>query len=91
MACQVILASISSKAVHSLIQQLDRTAVEANRIALLESVNSQPESTAALLLENLGIDQWFQIQVTASVKGEEAALALVQRYHSELPTLLELD
>ncbi|KAL2650614.1 hypothetical protein R1flu_018742 [Riccia fluitans] len=91
MARQVTLASISSKAVHSLIQQLDGTAVEANRLALLDAVNSQPESTAALLLENLGIDHWFQLQVTFSVNGEEAALALIHKFHNELPMLLELD
>ncbi|KAL2652426.1 hypothetical protein R1flu_020554 [Riccia fluitans] len=91
MASQVTLASILSKAVHSLIQQLDCTAVEANRLALLDAVNSQPESAAALLLENLGIDHWFQLQVTFSVNGEEAALALIHKFHNELPTLLELD
>ncbi|KAL2624163.1 hypothetical protein R1flu_008408 [Riccia fluitans] len=91
MASQVTLVSIPSKAVHNLIQQLDRTAVEANRQALLDSVNSQPECSAVLLLENLGIDQWFQLQVTFSVNGEEAAKALVLKYHNDLPTLLELD
>ncbi|KAL2621145.1 hypothetical protein R1flu_001350 [Riccia fluitans] len=91
MASQVTLASIPSKAVHNLIQQLDRTAVEANRQTLLDSVNSQPECSAALLLENLGIDQWFQLQVTFSVNGEEAAKALILKYHNDLPTLLELD
>ncbi|KAL2652668.1 hypothetical protein R1flu_020796 [Riccia fluitans] len=91
MASQVTLASISSKAVQNLIQQLDHIAVEANGLALLDSVNFQPESSAVLLLENLKIDQWFQIQVTFSVSGEEAALAQVLKYHNELPTLLELD
>ncbi|KAL2643536.1 hypothetical protein R1flu_011123 [Riccia fluitans] len=91
MASQVTLASIPSKAVHNLIQQLDRTTVEANRQTLLDSVNSQPECSAALLLENLGIDQWFQLQVTFSVNGEEAVKALILKYHNDLPTLLELD
>ncbi|KAL2622707.1 hypothetical protein R1flu_002912 [Riccia fluitans] len=91
MASQVTLASIPSKAVHNLIQQLDRTAVEANRQTLLDSMNSQLECSAALLLENLGIDQWFQLQVTFSVNGEEATKALILKYHNDLPTLLELD
>ncbi|KAL3689409.1 hypothetical protein R1sor_015718 [Riccia sorocarpa] len=83
------MASVSSKAVHTLIQQLDVTVVQAKKDA--ESTNSVGDCYAALLLENLGIDNWITILHTFMTGGEDATLSLVRQLHEDLPALLETD
>ncbi|KAL3697337.1 hypothetical protein R1sor_011413 [Riccia sorocarpa] len=88
-AILVTMASIASKNVHSLVQQLDLAAVTANKD--IEMSNGDGDGYAALLLESLGIDNWISILHTFMTSGEDATLALVRQLHEDLPTLLETD
>ncbi|KAL3696326.1 hypothetical protein R1sor_010402 [Riccia sorocarpa] len=91
MAIQTTMAAIPSTAVHALIQQLDKAAVEVNKEGVSESDPNEQENQAALLLESLGIHHWMNIQHTFSTKGEDATLSLIRQLHDELPNLLEAD
>ncbi|KAL3683091.1 hypothetical protein R1sor_001113 [Riccia sorocarpa] len=83
------MAAITSKAVHELVQQLDREAVATNKEEQedLEDANCQ----AALLLDSLGIENWVHIFYTFTTKGEEQALAVIRQLHEDLPAMLEND
>ncbi|KAL3687337.1 hypothetical protein R1sor_013646 [Riccia sorocarpa] len=91
MAIQTAMAAIPSdpsKAVHNLIQQLDRAAVDNNKEF---AGDSDQNDQAALLLESLGIHLWLNIQHTHSTKGEEATLNLIRQLHEDLPNILEAE
>ncbi|KAL3696421.1 hypothetical protein R1sor_010497 [Riccia sorocarpa] len=88
-AIQVTMMSISSKAVHSLVQQLDTTAIYTNRD--IDDANGEGDGYAALLIENLGINNWITILHTFRTSGEEAALTHIRQLHEDLPSLLETD
>ncbi|KAL3686484.1 hypothetical protein R1sor_009058 [Riccia sorocarpa] len=91
MACQVAMAAVSSKSVHSLVQQLDRAAVELNSEDSTNDTPTSQQGQAALLLDTLGIAHWVAIQIAFSKNGEDAALTLIRQYHEELPSILEID
>ncbi|KAL3689408.1 hypothetical protein R1sor_015717 [Riccia sorocarpa] len=88
-AIQVTMAAIPSKAVHSLVQQLDTAAVLANKE--IDDTNTDGDGYAALLLESLGIDNWITVLYTFKTLGEEATLNQIRQLHEDLPTLLETD
>ncbi|KAL3696332.1 hypothetical protein R1sor_010408 [Riccia sorocarpa] len=83
------MASISSKSVHTLVQQLDSAALLANKE--VDDANGEGDGYAALLLESLGIDNWITIMHTYMTAGEEATKSLIRQLHEDLPSLLETD
>ncbi|KAL3679280.1 hypothetical protein R1sor_022236 [Riccia sorocarpa] len=87
-ASQTAMAAVTSKNVHSVIQQLDRVAVELNN----ESNDPlSQQGQVALLLDTLGIAHWISLQFTFKTNGADAAVALIRQYHEELPQILEID
>ncbi|KAL3683561.1 hypothetical protein R1sor_001583 [Riccia sorocarpa] len=88
-AIQVTMASISSKAIHALVQQLDIAAVQANKDA--DSTLGEGDGYAALLLESLGIDNWITVLHTFMTAGEDATITHIRQLHEDLPALLETD
>ncbi|KAL3700568.1 hypothetical protein R1sor_018590 [Riccia sorocarpa] len=91
LAIQITMAAITSKAVHELIQQLDKAAVASNKDDSEEFDNSEAACHAALMLESLGIEHWVNLFHTFTTKGEDATLAAIRLLHEELPSILEND
>ncbi|KAL3690535.1 hypothetical protein R1sor_016844 [Riccia sorocarpa] len=90
MASQMAMAMVNSQSVHTTIQQLDHAAVALNN-AEAQKDESLQQGQAALIVETLGIGHWMKIQFAFSTGGEDKALALVQQYHEELPSILDCD
>ncbi|KAL3689440.1 hypothetical protein R1sor_015749 [Riccia sorocarpa] len=82
------MAAFTSRAVHELIQQLDRAAVAANKEEIDDLENA---CQVALMIESLGIDNWVQLFHTFTTKCEETTLSAIRLLHEELTAMLEND